>query len=88
MDGTVAIVGGLGGFGNAEIPVSVAMTRNIHLVGITVGSVRAHRDLCAAIEAGAITPHISHTFGWDEIPEAMRVMQAGEHVGKIAVTVP
>ncbi len=88
MDGTVAIVGGLGGFGSAEIPVSVAMTRNIRLVGITVGSVRAHRDLCAAIDAGGITPHISHTFGWDEIPEAMRVMQAGEHVGKIAVRLP
>jgi NADPH:quinone reductase-like Zn-dependent oxidoreductase len=88
MDGTVAIVGGLGGFGNAEIPVSTAMTQNIRLIGVTVGSVRAHRDLCRVIGEAGIHPHISHTFAWDEIPEAMRVLQAGEHVGKIAITIP
>jgi NADPH:quinone reductase-like Zn-dependent oxidoreductase len=88
MGGTVAIVGVLGGFGNAELPVSTAMTQNIHLVGITVGSVQAHRDVAAAVGAHGIRPHISHRLGWDELPEAMRVMQAGEHIGKIAVLVP
>lgn len=88
MGGTVAIVGVLGGFGDAALPVSTAMTQNTHLVGITVGSVQAHRDLAAAVGAAGIRPHISHRLGWDEVPEAMRVMQAGEHVGKIAVTIP
>jgi NADPH:quinone reductase-like Zn-dependent oxidoreductase len=88
MGGTVAIVGVLGGFGSAEVPVSTAMTQNIHLVGITVGSVQAHRDLAAAVGAHGIRPHISHRLGWDELAEAMRVMQAGEHIGKIAVSVP
>jgi NADPH:quinone reductase-like Zn-dependent oxidoreductase len=88
MGGTVAIVGGLGGFGMAELPVSTAMTHNIHLVGITVGSVQDHRDLAAAVAGAAIRPHISHRFAWDELAEARRVMQAGEHVGKIALEVP
>ncbi len=88
MGGTVAIVGVLGGFGNAELPVSTAMTQNIHLVGITVGSVQAHRDLAATIAEAGFRPHVSHRLGWDEVPEAMRVMQAGEHIGKITVSVP
>lgn len=88
MDGLVAIIGVLGGFGDAELPVSTAMMQNIHLAGVTVGSVRAHADLCAAIGAAGIRPHISHEFGWTEIPRAMRVMQAGEHIGKIAVAIP
>lgn len=88
MGGTVAIVGVLGGFGDAALPVSTAMTQNIHLVGITVGSVQAHRDLAATVESAGIRPHVSHRLGWDEIPEAMRIMQAGEHVGKITLEVP
>ncbi|MCU1393322.1 MAG: NAD(P)-dependent alcohol dehydrogenase [Ilumatobacteraceae bacterium] len=88
MDGTVAIVGVLGGFGGAEIPVSVAMLQNVHLVGITVGSVAAHRAMSAAVGAARIQPHISHRLGWDEIAEGSRIMQANEHVGKIAVAIP
>ena len=88
MDGTVAIVGILGGFGAAEIPVSVAMLQNVRLIGITVGSVQAHRAMSAAAATAGFHPHISHEMGWDAMAEAMRVMQANEHVGKIAVVVP
>lgn len=88
MGGTVAIVGVLGGFGNAEIPVSVAMLHNVRLVGITVGSVAAHRAMSATISAAEIRPHISHRYDWTDIAEAARVMQANEHVGKIALSIP
>jgi NADPH:quinone reductase-like Zn-dependent oxidoreductase len=88
MDGTVAIVGVLGGFGAAEIPVSTAMLQNIHLVGITVGSVMAHRQMCQAVADAEIRPHISHEFDWDQVPEATAVMQANAHVGKIAIRIP
>jgi NADPH:quinone reductase-like Zn-dependent oxidoreductase len=88
MDGTVAVAGVLSGFGAASIPVSSVMTRNIRLVGVTVGSVQDHRALSAAIEQAGIVPYVSHEFSWDELAEAMRVMQAGEHVGKIVVTIP
>ena len=88
MGGTVAIIGVLSGFGAAEIPVSVAMMQNIHLVGITVGSVKAHSELCAAVATAGIVPPVSHVLGWDQTGEAMRVMQANEHLGKIALEVP
>jgi NADPH:quinone reductase-like Zn-dependent oxidoreductase len=88
MGGTVAVIGVLSGFGAAEIPVADTMLNNIHLVGITVGSVAAHAALCAAVTEHSIRPHVSHVFDWDDLSEAVRVMQAGEHTGKIGVTIP
>jgi NADPH:quinone reductase-like Zn-dependent oxidoreductase len=88
MDGHVAIIGVLSGFGDASIPVGDAMTRQIHLFGVSVGSVAAHRALSAAVEANGIRPHISHTFDWSELGEAVRVQQANEHIGKIAIDIP
>jgi len=88
MDGTVAVSGGLSGFGAASIPSAQVMTRNIRLVGVTVGSVADHRALTEAVERAGIVPHISHEFSWDDLAEAMRVMRAGEHIGKITLTIP
>ena len=86
--GTVAIVGGLEGFSNCDVPLSFVLMQQIRLIGIAVGSVADQRDLCRAVEAAGIRPHISHTFGWDQLGEAVRVQQANEHIGKIAVTIP
>ena len=88
MGGTVAIVGVLSGHGAAEIPVSTAMLNNLHLVGITVGSVADHAALSAFVSEHGIVPRVSHRLGWDELAEAMRVMHANEHIGKIVITVP
>lgn len=88
MGGTVAVVGVLGGFDMAQLPVAEVMLNNIHLVGITVGSVKSHADLCALVDKATIVPQISHVFAWEDIPEAVRVMQAGQHIGKIAITIP
>lgn len=88
MGGTVVVAGVLGGFGPTDIPVSRVMTQNIRLNGVTVGSVAAHRALAAFVERHAIVPHVSHTFGWDDVDEALRVLDANEHLGKIGITVP
>lgn len=87
MDGHVAVIGVLSGFGAAELPVSEVMTRQIHLFGVSVGSVAAHRDLARAVAAGGIRPHISHRVSWRDMAEAMRIQQANEHVGKIGVEI-
>jgi NADPH:quinone reductase-like Zn-dependent oxidoreductase len=86
-DGSVAIVGVLSGFGNADFPISDAMTRQIHLFGVAVGSVGAHRELSRAVAATGLRPHISHTLHWSELAEAQRVQKANEHIGKIALTI-
>jgi NADPH:quinone reductase-like Zn-dependent oxidoreductase len=88
VGGTVAVIGVLSGFDTAPISVAEVMLNNLRIVGITVGSVRAHRELCELISSAGIKPHISHVFDWEKLGEAVAVMRAGEHVGKIALTIP
>lgn len=88
IDGTVAVIGVLSGFGAAQIPVTSVMTRQIRLQGVAVGSAAALRDLAASVAGSGMRPHVSHTFDWTDLAEAQRVQQAGEHTGKIAITIP
>ena len=88
IDGTVAVIGVLSGLGAAQVPVTSVMTRQIKLQGIAVGSVAALRYLAAAVATAGMQPHVSHTFDWTELAEAQRVQHAGEHAGKIAITIP
>ncbi|OBK27641.1 hypothetical protein A5634_22455 [Mycobacterium asiaticum] len=87
MGGTIAVIGVLSGFDMAEIAVAEVMLNNLRIVGITVGSVRAHREVCEVIAEAGIKPHISHVVDWHDLDEALRLMRAGEHVGKIALTI-
>jgi NADPH:quinone reductase-like Zn-dependent oxidoreductase len=86
--GTVAVIGVLSGFDMVPISVAEVMLNNLRVIGITVGSVRAHAELCELMSKAAIKPHISHVFDWEKLEEALGVMRAGEHVGKIALTIP
>ncbi len=86
--GTVAVIGVLSGFDTVPISVAEVMINNLRVIGITVGSVRAHVQLCDVMSRAAIKPHISHVFDWESLDEALAVMRAGEHVGKIALTIP
>jgi NADPH:quinone reductase-like Zn-dependent oxidoreductase len=88
MGGTVAVIGVLSGFEMAPTPIPELMLNNLRVIGITVGSVRAHREACELISSAGIKPHISHVFDWEKLDEAMQVMRAGEHIGKIALTIP
>jgi NADPH:quinone reductase-like Zn-dependent oxidoreductase len=88
MGATVAVIGVLSGFDMAPIPVADVMLNNIRVIGITVGSVRSFVELCELMTRDEIRPHISHEFDWTDIGEAVRVLQAGEHVGKIALRIP
>ena len=87
VGGTVAVIGVLSGFDVAPISVAEVMLNNLRVIGITVGSVRAHAELCDVMSRAAIKPQISHVFDWESLDEALRVMRAGEHVGKIALTI-
>jgi NADPH:quinone reductase-like Zn-dependent oxidoreductase len=88
MGGTIAVIGVLSGFDMASIAVAEVMLNNLRVIGITVGSVRAHREMCEVVSKAGIKPQISHVFDWEQLDEAVRVMRAGEHVGKIALTIP
>jgi len=86
--GTIAVIGGLSGYDAAPISVGEVMANNLRIIGISVGSVRAHREVCELISSAGIKPQISHVFDWERLDKALEVMRAGEHVGKIALTIP
>jgi NADPH:quinone reductase-like Zn-dependent oxidoreductase len=88
MGGTVAVIGVLSGFELAPTPIPDLMLNNLRVIGITVGSVRAHREVCELISNAGIKPHISHIFDWEKLEDAVQVMRAGAHIGKIALTIP
>ena len=85
MGGTVAVIGVLTGFDVAPIPVADVMLNNVRVIGITVGSVGSFAALCTLMARHEIRPHVSHEFDWKDLGEAVRVLQAGEHVGKIVL---
>ena len=87
VGGTVALIGVLTGFGTSPLSVAEVMLNNLRIIGITVGSVHAHRELCEVMSSADIKPHISHVFDWGKVEEAVAVMRAGEHIGKIALTI-
>ncbi len=87
MDGHVSIVGVLGGFGNAEVPVTIAMTRNTRLQGVTVGSRDDYDRMCRFMETEKIHPIISDTFPMADLGQAVNHLEQGRHFGKIAVSI-
>lgn len=88
MGGTVTVTGVLTGFDSAPVPIGEVLFNSIRVIGVTVGSVRSFVELCELISRETIRPHISHLFEWTELTEAARVLGAGEHVGKIALSIP
>ena len=95
--GTIVIVGGLTRFDSPtafgemvvnDLPLGAMLMNNVRIVAITVGSVRTHRDLSEFVADTGIKPHISHVFDWEDLDKAFETMRAGEHVGKIVLTIP
>jgi NADPH:quinone reductase-like Zn-dependent oxidoreductase len=43
--------------------------------------------LTGLIEAGTVTPSIGATYSLDEVPDAMRHLEAGKARGKVAITI-
>ena len=85
--GTVAVVGVVSGFGDAELPVAHVMLRNTRIVGVTVGSVAATRAMALEVERHGLRPHLSHTFDWRDHAAALELLQTGAHLGKIGLTI-
>jgi len=84
--GTVVIIGAVSGFGGGILPRSL-ISGATRVQGIYVGSRRMHEELARFVELRKISPVVDRTFAFAEIPEAYRDFQAGQHFGKVAITV-
>lgn len=82
--GLIAVLGALTGL-KAEIDSSLILMKRLRLAGIFVDSRAALENLIAFVLARGLRPVMSHRFGFDELPAALRVMQHREHFGKIVL---
>ena len=93
--GTAVIVGGeeggnwTGGFGRSlRAPlVSLFVRQRLAMLASKERASDLER-LTPLIEAHQVTPSIDRTYALDEVPEAMRHLEAGDVRGKVAITIP
>jgi NADPH:quinone reductase-like Zn-dependent oxidoreductase len=84
MGGDIALIGVLAGFAG-PVPTAAAMFGQVRITGITVGSREHQEAMIAAIEGNGLSPVIDRSFALDELAEAFRYQESGQHFGKICV---
>ncbi len=85
-EGIIAFLGALTGL-KAELNLGLVLSRRLHIAGIFVDSRAAFEAMNRFIEDHDLKPVISRRFPFDELPAALRAMEAGEHFGKIVIDV-
>jgi NADPH:quinone reductase-like Zn-dependent oxidoreductase len=86
LGGKVSMIGGLSG-GATELNPGLIFSKRANVQGIYVGSTQMFEAMNAAIAANGIKPVIDRVFAFDEVPAALRHMEAGAHFGKIVIRV-
>jgi NADPH:quinone reductase-like Zn-dependent oxidoreductase len=87
VGGTILVIGVLSGFAQ-EIAIPSIFSKNLHVIGLSVGSRKMFEGMASAIERSGLRPVIDRTFDFAEVPEALRLMERGGHFGKIAIEFP
>ncbi|MBI1405931.1 MAG: zinc-binding dehydrogenase [Caulobacter sp.] len=84
IGGHISLIGVLTGV-SGEVPTALAMSKNVAIKGITVGSHQDQVDMIAAIEANGIEPVIDSTFPLEQISAAFAHQISQKHFGKICL---
>ena len=87
VGGNILVIGVLSGFAQ-EIAIPSIFSKNLHVIGLSVGSRKMFEGMASAIERSGLKPVIDRTFAFGEVPEALRLMERGGHFGKIAIEFP
>ncbi len=83
----ISIIGAVAGFKTDQMPFAIVQAKRLRLQGVTVGSRRDQVDMVRAIEAHDIRPVVDRTFRLDQLADAFRYLQSGQHFGKICIDV-
>ena len=86
IGGHISLIGVLTGVAG-EVPTALAVSKNVTIKGVTVGSRQDQQEMIAAIDANGIKPVIDSTFALDEIAAAFRHQVSQRHFGKICLAV-
>lgn len=83
--GHVAVIGVLTTSGDFN-PISILM-KAVRMQGIFVGSRKMFEDMNSAIEINKLKPVIDKVFEFEEVRDALKYIESGEHFGKIVVRI-
>jgi NADPH:quinone reductase-like Zn-dependent oxidoreductase len=88
MGGTVALIGGVSGFGPDPgfAPILLMMGAK-RMVGIYVGSRAMLQDLSRFTGEHRIAPVVDRVFDFDDAAAAYRHLESGQHFGKVVIRV-
>ncbi|HTP77268.1 MAG TPA: NAD(P)-dependent alcohol dehydrogenase [Rhizomicrobium sp.] len=84
VGGSIVVIGVLGGF-SSPVMIPVLFSKNLHLHGISVGSREQFDQMASNMAKWSMKPVVDRAFAFSEVPEALKLMQAGGHFGKIAI---
>jgi NADPH:quinone reductase-like Zn-dependent oxidoreductase len=86
LGGHISLIGVLTGAAG-EVPTALAMSKNVTIQGITVGTIQEQEEMIAAIDANGLKPVIDSTYPLDQIAAAFAHQISQKHFGKICLAV-
>lgn len=86
VGGHVALIGVLSGV-DGQLPLGLALGRQLRLQALIVGSRRHQQDMVRALEASTLRPVIDRHFALDDIVAAFQHQESGAHFGKIVLDI-
>ncbi len=69
-----------------EITVPVLFFKQLEILGSTMFTHREFADITALVGDGTVVPEVSTVFDFSELPHALRYLDAGEQLGKVALS--
>lgn len=84
LGGHIALIGVLAGV-SGKIPTAALMAKQIRLHGVMVGSREHQLDMIRAIDITGMKPVIDRSFALEQMADAFRYQESGEHLGKICL---
>jgi NADPH:quinone reductase-like Zn-dependent oxidoreductase len=86
VGGHIAVIGVLSGV-DSQLPLNLALTRQLRLQALLVGNRRQQQDMIRALETSGLRPVIDSHFPLEEIVAAFRHQESGRHFGKIVLDI-
>ena len=85
VSGRIAYVGTLTGM-NTDLNLLELLGKNLQIHGLTVGNRAEHEKMIGFIDEHGLNPVIDRRFDLEQSPQAIKRIAAGQHFGKLVVT--
>ncbi len=86
VGGHISLIGVLTGV-QGPVPTALIMSKQLRVVGITVGTRRQQLEMIRAVEVNGIRPVIDRSFPLEALADAFRHQESGKHFGKIVIDI-